>query len=88
MTVFLLQHLRSEADSEDLKLVGIYSTRQEAEAAVERKRKFPGFQNFPRIVDPLTDEDESGFYINEIELNVDCWSEGFLYESEEPENEK
>ena len=82
-TVFVLQHLRSEGDSEDVKLIGVYSSRAEAEAAVERKRKFPGFADFSRIVDPLKDEEASGFYIDEMQLDRDAWSEGFAYETEE-----
>ena len=77
-TVFVVQHLRSEEESEDVKLIGVYSSRAEAEAAVDRKRKFPGFSAFPRIVDPLHDEDESGFYIDEYPLDQDQWSEGFV----------
>lgn len=82
-TVFVLQHVRSEGDSDDVKLIGVYSSRAEAEAAVERKRKFPGFSSFPRIVDPLKDEEKSGFYIDEMQLDHDAWSEGFVYDTEE-----
>ena len=80
-TVFVLQHLRSDEDSEDLKLIGVYSSRVAAEAAVERKRKVPGFSSFPRIVNASTDEQESGFYIDEMEIDRDYWSEGFVYET-------
>jgi homoserine kinase type II len=82
-SVFVVQHLRSEADSEDTKMVGVYTSREEAEAAVTRKRKFPGFSMFPNIVDPLKDEVESGFYISEMILNHDYWTEGFIYEPSE-----
>lgn len=86
--VFVVQHVRAENDSEDVKMIGVYSSREEAEAAVERKRKFSGFSDFPRIVDPMKDDDLSGFYINEMILNHDYWSEGFVYGPEESENEK
>ena len=77
-TVFVVQHLRSEEDSEDWKMVGVYTSEAEAEVAIERKRQFPGFCRFPRIVDPMDDdENESGFHISECELNRDLWSEGF-----------
>ena len=87
-SVFVVQHVRSESDSEDTKMIGVYSSREEAEAAVERKRKFSGFSDFPRIVDPMVDKEESGFYISEMILNHDYWSEGFVYESESTENKK
>ncbi len=76
-TVFVVQHLRSKGGSENVKTIGVYSSRSEAEAAVERKRKFPGFAQFPCIVDPSHDENESGFYIDEYPLDQDQWSEGF-----------
>lgn len=66
-------------------MIGVYSSREEAEAAVERKRRFSGFSDFPRIVDPMKDEDPSGFYISEMLLNHDYWSEGFVYESDASE---
>jgi hypothetical protein len=81
-TVFVVQHVRAEDDSEDVKMIGVYSSRDEAEAAVERKRKFSGFSDFPRIVHPMKEDDMSGFYINEMILNHDYWSEGFVYGSE------
>ncbi len=86
-SVFVLQHLRSELDSENTKMIGVYSTRDEAEAAVDRKRNFPSFSQFPRIVDPMIDEDVSGFYIDEMILNHDYWSEGFGDESQSTINE-
>ncbi len=68
-------------------MIGVYSTREEAEAAVDRKRRFSGFSEFPRIIDPMIDEEESGFYISEMILNHDYWSEGFVYEAKSTRNE-
>jgi hypothetical protein len=32
------------------------------------------------ITDPLTDDEESGFYLDEYELDKDHWCEGFITE--------
>ncbi|MEZ5961606.1 MAG: hypothetical protein R3C30_14460 [Hyphomonadaceae bacterium] len=69
-TVFLLWHSREirEGESDD-KLVGVYSTRAQAEAAIARKVAFEGFRDFP-----------NGFLIDPYELDRDAWSEGFVSE--------
>lgn len=70
-TVFLLWHSRlkenafDEHDTDD-KLVGVYSSAAEAEAAKQRKLQFQGFRDFP-----------DGFLVDEYQLDVDAWSEGF-----------
>lgn len=67
-TVFLLWHSRAGRDDRtDDKLVGVYSTRAEAEAAIARKLSFEGFRDFP-----------DGFLIDPYELDRDAWSEGFI----------
>jgi homoserine kinase type II len=66
--VYPLYHSRPiDDDEEDEKLVGIYSSRAQAEAAIERLRDKPGFRDFP-----------DGFHIYEDELDRDGWTEGFL----------
>ena len=67
-TVYLLWHSRDvrEGPTND-KLVGVYSTRAEAEAAIARKLPFDGFRDFP-----------DGFLIDPYELDRDAWSEGFV----------
>ncbi len=67
--VYLLTHVRviSEEDSEDMKIIGIYSTKALAEEAFMRKKLFEGFRDFP-----------DGFEIACYELNRDYWSEGFI----------
>ena len=71
-TVFVLWHSREVHEGEtDDKLVGVYSTRAEAEAAIARKLSFEGFRDFPE-----------GFLIDPYELNRDAWSEGFVYSEE------
>lgn len=71
-TVYVVQHsyeLDDEASSEETKFIGVYSSRVEAEKAVERLRKQPGFSALPDY-----------FYVNEYELDHDNWSEGFVTE--------
>lgn len=79
MSVFVLQHCHTnEWDDDDAKLIGVYSSRLEAERAVERLRTMPGFVDYPRVVDPRKDEDPNGFYISEFELDQDEWRQGFI----------
>ncbi|HEX6039739.1 DUF7336 domain-containing protein [Longimicrobium sp.] len=66
--VYLVQHARpKDEDNEDIKLIGIYSTRERAEAAVARALLQPGFRDWP---------DE--FHIGSIPLDRDHWTEGFV----------
>ena len=64
--VFLLEHYYEDEDDEDTKTIGIYSSREKAVDAKNRKLNFPGFSKYP-----------DGFTISEIELDRDLWSEGF-----------
>lgn len=71
--VFLLQHVHVYRDGEeDVKCIGIYRTREAAEAAVARLKSQPGFRDDPGIV-----ENGSGFNIDRYVLDMDHWSEGF-----------
>jgi hypothetical protein len=63
-TLFVVIHENPETD--DFKIVGIYSSRERAEAGIERTRKLPGFSALPK-----------GFSINEYELDRDQWRQGF-----------
>ncbi|WP_298885302.1 hypothetical protein [uncultured Bradyrhizobium sp.] len=71
-TVFLLWHSYprekglDEHDTED-KLVGVYSSAAEAEAAKMRKLQFEGFRDYPDC-----------FQVCEMEVDKDAWSEGFV----------
>jgi|KBSMisStaDraftv2_1062788.scaffolds.fasta_scaffold816891_2 hypothetical protein len=66
--VFLLWHVHEFADGhEDVKLIGVYRTQIDAEAALERARKQPGFAELP---------DE--FEIHAHQLNRDGWTEGYF----------
>lgn len=67
-TVYVLQHSHPIAnDAEDVKFIGVYSTRQKAQEAVMRMAALPGFVDAP---------DE--FSIDEYQLDQAQWSEGFV----------
>ena len=77
-SVFLLQHCHLLASGdEDLKTIGVYTSRQQARAAVERVKAQPGFCDHPRVVDPEVDDDPNGFYIDEYTLDEDNWCDGY-----------
>jgi len=65
-TIFVLQHLHETGDGEDVKLVGVYSSRQKAQDAASRLSLAPGFAAAP-----------NGFHIDEYRLDQDQWSEGY-----------
>jgi hypothetical protein len=70
--VYPLYHSRplddeEEEEEKEEKFIGIYSSKAQAEAAIERLKDKPGFRDFP-----------DGFRIYEDELDRDCWTEGFL----------
>lgn len=68
-TVFILQHVHvsENGQEEDVKIIGIYSSRESAESAVERARGLPGFRLH-----------QEGFEITEYDVDKDHWTEGFI----------
>jgi hypothetical protein len=67
-SVFVLQHVHViNDDEEDIKLIGVYSTRERAEQAVARLRRQQGFSNTPE-----------GFSIDEYPVDQDHWTEGYV----------
>jgi hypothetical protein len=78
-TVFLLEHLHILPDeSEDIKTIGIYCSKQDAIAAIERLKSQPGFSKYPNLIDPVAQDYVSGFYLQEYELGKDQWIDGFV----------
>lgn len=68
--VYLLQHsyLYGENDeNEEIKILGIYDSKEKAQQAIIKYSTLPGFVDF---------SDEC-FSIDEYQLNVGEWSEGF-----------
>ena len=76
--VFVLQHLHLlNDDEEDVKMLGVYSTQENALAAVERFRRLPGFRDLPQMADAGAPGVSEGFYLDKYELDQDSWSEGY-----------
>ncbi len=68
MKVFTVQHVHEFDDGhEDLKFIGVYSTRPKAEDAVNRLKSQEGFRDLPE-----------GFEVDEYELDEDHWTEGYI----------
>jgi hypothetical protein len=67
-TTYVVQHLRSDpGEFDDLKFIGVYSTKQLALDAVDSHKGLPGFKDYP-----------DGFDIAEYEIDCDYWTEGFV----------
>ena len=64
--VFVLQHEYEVDGRDETKLIGVYSSRAAAEAAVARLCGQPGFSRHP-----------DGFSIDVYSLDQDHWTEGF-----------
>ena len=78
-SVFVLDHLHTHEDGEECwKKIGIYETYNAALEAIERLNKQPGFSDFPELIDYDNPNCKSGFNIDEYELNVDHWEEGYI----------
>ena len=68
MIVYLLMHeWESEDGCEHIKLIGVYSTEELAQAAIERLREQPGFKDYPE-----------GFHIGKNKVDRTNWREGFV----------
>ncbi len=66
--VWIVHHVRRlGGGDEDVKLIGVYSSRNAARAAAKRLRRRPGFAQFPR-----------GFEISQYALDEDQWTRGFV----------
>jgi hypothetical protein len=77
-SVFVLHHLHVlPHGEEDVKLIGAYSSKAAAIAAVARLKDQPGFRDFPNIVGP-SDEENQGFNIDEYGIDMDHWPEGYV----------
>ena len=67
-TVFLLWHVHKlTEETDDEKLIGVYSTEARAVEARGRVAAQPGFRDLPE-----------GFEIHPYELDRDGWTEGFV----------
>ena len=77
-SVFLLEHVHViTEDNIDVKTIAIYSSEKNALDAIERLKNQPGFLDYPKLLDPTKDDEESGFCLGEYELGKDHWAEGY-----------
>ncbi len=68
VVVFIVQHVHLLDDGEeDIKLIGVYSTRDAAKKVIERLKLKPGFRDAP-----------AGFSIDAYTLDEDNWTEGYV----------
>jgi hypothetical protein len=67
-SVFVLQHVHARGDGvEDVKFIGVYSSREKADAALARLGRLPGFSDAP-----------DGFHVDEYRVDQDYWVEGYV----------
>lgn len=67
-SVFVLQHVHSLASGDDnVKFIGVYSSRENAKSALTRIANASGFA-----------EDPDGFHIDEYRIDQDHWVEGYV----------
>ncbi|MEO8184927.1 MAG: hypothetical protein ABI895_39470 [Deltaproteobacteria bacterium] len=68
MRVFVLQHIRELPDgTDDVKLIGVYSSEPAGRAAITALSLLPGFCEHP-----------AGFDLSAHELDATHWAEGFV----------
>lgn len=72
MLMFVLHHVRDPDGDADAKLLGLYSTRVDAERAVQRFLARPGFADHP-----------DGFVIDQYTVDEDKWVDGFFSVAQE-----
>lgn len=65
-TTFVLQHSYEIDGIDETKFIGVYATKELAEASILRLKNKPGFRDRPE-----------NFQISEYELNKDHWVEGY-----------
>lgn len=65
-TVFVLQHSYEIDGHDETKFIGVYSTQEQADQAINRLKDQPGFR------DKL-----DSFHVSEYEINKDHWTEGY-----------
>ena len=68
-SVFIVWHTHEIGLEADEKLIGVYSSQADAEAAISRVSNQPGFRDLPK-----------GFEVCEYVLGEDHWVEGYISE--------
>jgi hypothetical protein len=65
--VYIVHHEYLLDERNEVKLIGVYSSQEMAEHAVERFRGLPGFREHP-----------DGFHIDAYPIDEDHWTSGFV----------
>jgi hypothetical protein len=66
--VFVVHHeYQRDDDTDEIKLIGIYSSEAKAKLAIERLRVLPGFSEWP-----------DGFSVDCYPIDADHWIEGLV----------
>lgn len=81
MILYIVEHLHILYDDvEDIKFLGVFSTKEKAEKAIQMLSKQPGFKDFPKIIDDNDIDNDiiEGFYIMKVVVDeIAEWKEGF-----------
>ena len=81
MILYIVEHLHILYDDvEDIKFLGVFSTKENAEKAIQILSKQPGFKDFPKLIDNNDIENDviEGFYIIKVVVDeIAEWKEGF-----------
>jgi hypothetical protein len=68
MIAYVLWHVRKDDEyGDDAKLIGVYSSRENGEAAIGRLSDKPGFRDH-----------SAGFHVDEYTVDKDHWVDGFI----------
>lgn len=66
--VFILHHIHKlPASGVDVKVIGVYATKKDADEAIVRLTAQPGFREFPKE-----------FTVDQYKIGEDHWTEGFI----------
>lgn len=74
-TDYILQHSYEEGkegEFDETKLIGIYSSKENAEKTIDHYKTLPGFKDYP----------VSCFHVDKYEIDKDQWIEGFIKSDE------
>ena len=69
--VYILQHsyeVGEDGQFDEMKMIGVYSSRESAEKTIVRYKMLSGFKDYPI----------SCFYISKYEIDTDHWADGFI----------
>jgi hypothetical protein len=76
--VYLLEHYHPLPDDpSEMKLLGVYSSLELAQAAKDRLALQPGFCDLPDYLEDRFDP-PGGFWIWDVEVDADQWTEGYV----------